>query len=105
MRDSQHSDDSRFSPTTTLVFDEVLDAGAAKAMRRFEKRARRTSQSDAAIDLRRTRSVASYAWGTLVKAIRDLSVSGHSVTVIAGERLRGLLQISDLVRFAHVIIV
>jgi anti-anti-sigma regulatory factor len=89
----------------TLVFDEVLDARAAKAMRQFERRARRTSQSDAAIDLRRTRSVASTGWGTLVKAVRDLSQSGHTVTVIAGERLRGLLQISDLVRFAHVIIV
>jgi anti-anti-sigma regulatory factor len=89
----------------TLVFDEVLGADAAKAMRRFEKRARRTSPSDAALDLRRTRSVASNAWGTLVKAVKDLSQSGHTVTVIAGERLQGLLQISDLMRFAHVIIV
>jgi ABC-type transporter Mla MlaB component len=89
----------------TLVFDEVLDATAAKAMRRFEQRTRRTSQSEAAIDLRRTRSVASAAWATLVKGVRDLSQSGHNVTVIAGKRMQGLLQLSGIVRFAHVIIV
>lgn len=104
MRDARHTKSLPASPAT-LVFDEVLDADAAKAMRRFEKRTRQTSPSGAAIDLRRTRSVASNAWGTLVKAVRDLSQSGHTVTVIAGERLRGLLQVSDLVRFAHVIIV
>jgi ABC-type transporter Mla MlaB component len=104
MHDARRSD-SQLSSPTTLVFDEVLDADAAKRMRRFERRARQTSRSDASIDLRRTRSVASNAWGTLVKAIRDLSAGGHTVTIIAGERLRGLLQVTDLVRFAHVIIV
>jgi ABC-type transporter Mla MlaB component len=92
------------STPTTLVFDEVLDAKAIRAMRRFERR-NRTSQADAALDLRKTRSVASAGWGTLVKAVRDLSQGGHRVTVIAGERLRRLLQISDLMRFAHIVIV
>ena len=89
----------------TLVFDEVLDARAAKQIQRFERSARQTSQPEAAIDLRRTRSVASTAWGAVVGSIRNLSENGYNVTVIAGERLRKLLQISELVRFAHIIIV
>ncbi len=89
----------------TLVFDEVLGLDACKAMRRFQRRAQRVSYSDAALDLRRTQSVASNAWGTLVKAVRDLSRNGHKVTVIAGERLQGLLQVSDLMRFADIVIV
>ncbi len=97
--------DAQSNVPTTLVFDEVLGADACKAMRRFQKRAQRVSYSDAALDLRRTRSVASTAWGTLVKAVRDLSQNGHKVTVIAGERLQGLLQLSDLMRFAHIVIV
>lgn len=96
---------TQIKPSTTLVFDEVLGADACKAMRRFQKHAGRVSYSDAAIDLRRTRSVASTAWGTLIKAIRDLSENGHKVTVIAGKRLHGLLQISDVMRFAHIVIV
>jgi hypothetical protein len=60
---------------------------------------------DAAIDLRRTRSVASTAWARVVGTIRDLHESGYTVTVIAGESLRRLLQISDLIRFAHIVIV
>jgi ABC-type transporter Mla MlaB component len=88
----------------TLVFDEVLDAKACRRMRRFQKEARRTPQADAAIDLRRTRSVASSAWAMLVKGIRDLSYGGARVTVIAGEGLQGLLQLSGIVRYARIII-
>jgi anti-anti-sigma regulatory factor len=87
------------------VFDEVLDAAACTAMRRFQRRAQRAPHSNAALDLRRTRAVASSAWGTIVKAIRDLRRSGHEVTVVAGARLRGLLELSGVFNHAHVIIV
>ncbi len=87
-----------------LVFDEVLDARACRKVRRFQRQARRQPQADAAIDLRRTRSVASAAWATLVKTIRDLSHEGARVTVIAGDSLQGLVQVSGIVRHARIII-
>jgi hypothetical protein len=90
---------------TTLVLDEVLDAASCSAMRRFQKRARRAPHCDAAIDLRRTRSTASQPWATLVKIVRDLARNGHTVTVVAGERLVGLLEITQMARHARIVIV
>jgi hypothetical protein len=92
-------------PTATLVFDEVLDAASCSAMRRFQKRARRAPNCDASIDLRRTRAVGAGAWATLVKAVCDLKRSGHEVTVVAGERLIGLLELTGLARHARIVIV
>jgi anti-anti-sigma regulatory factor len=92
-------------PTATLVFDEVLDATACSAMRRFQKRARRAPNCEASIDLRRTRAVGAAAWATLVKAVCDLKRSGHDVTVVAGERLIGLLELTGLARHARIVIV
>ena len=96
------------TPTTTaatLVLDEVLDAASCNAMRRFQKRARRAPRCSAAIDLRRTRTTASQPWGTLVKDVRDLARNGHAVTVLAGERLVGLLELTGLARHARIVIV
>ena len=89
----------------TLVLDEVLDAASCNAMRRFQKRARRAPHCPAAIDLRRTRTTASQPWATLVKVVRDLARNGHAVTVVAGERLVGLLELTGLARHARIVIV
>jgi hypothetical protein len=88
---------------TTLVLDEVLDATSCRAMRRFQKNARRAPRCDAAIDLRRTRATASQPWATLVKIVRDLKRNDHAVTVLAGEGLIGLLEVTGLSRHARVI--
>lgn len=91
--------------TKTLVLDEVLDAASCSAMRRFRKHALRAPNCETAIDLRRTRAIGPGAWGTLVKAVRDLKSSGHNVTVVAGERLVGLLELTGLARHARIVIV
>lgn len=95
---------SRTSPQT-LVLDEVLDASTVAAVLRFRKNTRKTSSSNASIDLRRTRAIASGAWATLVYAIRDLNLHGHKVTVLAHKRLHSLLEITELVRHARIVIV
>jgi hypothetical protein len=89
----------------TLVLHEVLDASSCSEMRRFQKRTRRTPRCDAAIDLRKTRITASRPWATLVKIVRDLKLNGHAVTVVAGKRLVGLLEITGLARHARIVIV
>jgi hypothetical protein len=94
---------SRKSVSTTLVLDEVLDTDSCRAMRRFQKCARRAPRCDAAIDLRRTKATASRPWATLVKIVCDLKYNGHAVTVLAGERLVGLLELTGLARHARVI--
>jgi hypothetical protein len=93
------------SGPTTLVLHEVLDAKSCTEMRRFQKRTRRTPRCDAAIDLRKTRITASRPWATLVKIVRDLKHNGHTVTVVAGKRLVGLLEITGLARHARIVIV
>jgi hypothetical protein len=98
-------DDAHTSTSQTLVLDEVLDAASCNAMRRFQKRARRAPHCATAIDLRRTRSTASEPWGTLVKIVRDLKRNGHAVTVVAGDRLVGLLELTGLARHARIVIV
>jgi hypothetical protein len=89
--------------STTLVLDEVLDAESCRAMQRFQKHARLAPRCDAAIDLRRTRATASLPWAMLVKIVRDLKYNGHSVTVLAGESLTGLLEVTGLSRHARII--
>lgn len=89
---------------STLVLDEVLDAASCRAMRRFHKRAQRTPRSPAAIDLRRTRTTGSVAWGNLSKLVRDLGSSGHLVTVLAERRLARLLELSGFGRHARIVI-
>ena len=87
----------------TLVLDEVLDAASCRAMRRFQNRARRAPRCTAAIDLRRTRATTSRPWATLVKIVRDLKRDDHAVTVLAGKRLIGLLEVTGLARHARII--
>ncbi len=89
--------------STTLVLDEVLDAASCRAMQRFQKHARLAPRCDAAIDLRRTRATASRPWATLVKIVRDLEYNGHAVTVLAGEGLTRLLEVTGLSRHARII--
>ncbi len=93
------------STSATLVLDEVLDAASCNAMRRFQKRARRAPHCATAIDLRRTTTTSSGPWATLVKVVRDLARNGHAVTVVAGARLVGLLELTGLARHARIVIV
>jgi len=44
-------------------------------------------------------------WATLVKLVRDLARNGHAVTVVAEQRLVGLLELTGLARHARIIIV
>ena len=97
--------DATTPASETLVLDEVLDAASSNAMRRFQKRARRAPHCAAAFDLRRTRETASEPWATLVKVVRDLARNGHAVTVVAGVRLVGLLELTGLARHARIVIV
>ena len=98
----RYPDLSRSPGVARLVLDEGLKK--ASVARRLLKRAARQKAAAVVVDLRDLVSPPSDVWAAIVKGVRDLAKSVADVTVHAGDAHRHLLELSNLARFARIVI-